>query len=75
MKEITRIITARITFIGDADEFLSKEDHADDIKEVMEIGLCADNVVIDNVQDFIMEKDDRKSGWKDAIMRRFAKRD
>lgn len=54
MSETTRIITLRVTHIGE--RFKSKEEHAEVLKQVLELGLSADNVIIDNVQDFIIEK-------------------
>lgn len=54
MSEITRIITARITIIEKGDNICSKEDEADIAKTVIKDMLNADDVVIDNVQDFVM---------------------
>lgn len=58
MKELTRIITARITVIGKASDeahILPKEEAAKNIIEDIKDELGADDVVVDDIQDFIRD--------------------
>ena len=58
MKEITRVITARITYIEkveDEKELATREQVYETFGLVAKEMLCADNLVIDNVQDFVHE--------------------
>ena len=59
MKEITRVITVRITTIGEItdDNFMTKEKCAEFVKDKINDIFDVDNVTVDNIQDFIMEKD------------------
>ena len=59
MKEITRIITVRITEIADISdrEPMTKDECEKVIKDNIKKLFCIDDVVVDNIQDFIMEKE------------------
>lgn len=59
MKEVTRIITVRITEIADISnrEPMTKDECAEVIKDNIKRIFAVDDVVVDNVQDFIMEKE------------------
>jgi hypothetical protein len=56
MHEVTRIITARITFIDREDKFRGKYEDGEIVKEAITELLGTDDVVIDNVQDFIRDE-------------------
>ena len=65
MKEVTRIITARITVIRDIPENVSivpRDECAEMFKNAIKDTFCIDDIVIDNIQDFILEKEEPK--WK-----------
>ena len=66
MKEITRIVTARMTSIvqvDDESEIMTKERCAERFKENMEQeGL--DNVVVDDVQDFVRDIPENEQALK-----------
>lgn len=58
MKEITRIITARITHIekvADENELVSADRVKSEYGEIAKHLLNADDVVVDNVQDFVRD--------------------
>lgn len=56
MNELTRIITLQITTIGNADDCKStKEEYSEQVKDML-LDLGADDVVVLNTQDFLMEK-------------------
>ena len=60
MKEVTRIFTVRITKIGvvdDHSEMIPKEEASEILKNVIKTRFVFDDVVVDNVQDFIMDKE------------------
>lgn len=54
MSEVTRIITAKITFI-DKGSMNEKEEEAEIVENAVKNVLDADNVVVTDVQDFVME--------------------
>lgn len=56
MKETTRIITARITYIGT--DLAEKEEGKQRFIENVKGLLDADDVMVDKIQDFIMDKDE-----------------
>lgn len=58
MKETTRIYTITMTEIIRGNDVETKEDAANHMGLVLKMGLNVDDVVIENVQDFIMEKDE-----------------
>ncbi len=63
MKEVTRITTLRITeIVRDTDKVInavtteeSKQDYKEELQALVKSKLGVDDVVIDNVQDFIMD--------------------
>ena len=58
MKEITRIATVRITSVTrveDESEIITKEKSATGLENAIRKALCIDDVVVDNVQDFVRE--------------------
>ena len=59
MKKITRIITVRMTVIDDIFdcEPMTKDKCEEVIKDNIKKLFCVDDVVVDNIQDFIMEKE------------------
>lgn len=59
MKEVTRIITVRITEIADISnrEPMTKDECEEVIKDNIKRIFNVDDVVVDSVQDFIMEKE------------------
>ena len=58
MKETTRIYTIIMTEIIRGDDVETKEDAAQQMGTVLKMGLNVDDVVIEKVQDFVMEKDE-----------------
>lgn len=59
MKEITRIITVRITEVADISdrEPMTKDECAEVIKDNIKRIFSVDDVVVDSIHDFIMEKE------------------
>lgn len=63
MQEITRIVTVEITDIlknvpeGGA---MSKEEWAEETKDIIKRTLCADDVVITKTQDFVRDLEEDK---------------
>lgn len=58
MKETTRIMTVEITAIKKSNmEMISKEEAAEIVKEGIKDTFNADDVVVTNVQDFVLDKD------------------
>lgn len=58
MKETTRIYTVQITEIIRGNYVETKEDAKNQMETVLKMGLNVDDVVVENVQDFVMEKDE-----------------
>lgn len=56
MKETTRIYTILMTEIIRGDDVETKEDAKNHIETVLKMGLSVDDVVVEKVQDFVMEK-------------------
>lgn len=57
MKEVTRIYNVQITkIIKDESELKSKEEAAKSLQTVLKMGLDVDDVVVEKVQDFELEK-------------------
>ena len=56
MKETTRIYTLTITEIIRGNDVETKEDAKNHLQTVLKLGLNVDDVVVENVQDFVMEK-------------------
>lgn len=55
-KETTRIITLKVTFINDGDVLSGKKQDANFVKGLVKNALNADDVTVENVQDFIIGK-------------------
>lgn len=58
MRETTRIYTITMTEIIRGNDVVTKEDAKNHMQLVLQTGLSVDDVVIENVQDFVMEKDE-----------------
>jgi hypothetical protein len=58
MKETTRIYTILMTEIIRGDDVETKEDAKNHFETVLKLGLNVDDVVVEKVQDFVMEKDE-----------------
>jgi hypothetical protein len=56
MKETTRIYTILMTEIIRGDDVETKEDAKNHIETALKMGLNVDDVVVEKVQDFVMEK-------------------
>ena len=56
---MTRIITVKIIAIADVDDgdLITKEECAETIKKGIEEAFLVDKVTVENIQDFIMDKD------------------
>lgn len=58
MDELIRVVTVEITSIhkGNIEEVKPKEQVAEELTEVLKMELDVDNVLVTNVQDFVIEK-------------------
>ena len=56
MKETTRIYTIIMTEIIRGDDVETKEDAKNHMETILKMGLNVDDVVVEKVQDFVMEK-------------------
>lgn len=59
MNELTRIATVRFTTITDEATAISKEDSVKRLKKALEEQIVADDICVVNVQDFVMEKEEK----------------
>lgn len=56
MSELTRVVTAEITIIGQAEQMSDKEVEGKMVAEAIKKALNADDVNVIKVQDFVMDK-------------------
>lgn len=56
MSELTRIVTAEITIIGQAEQMPDKEAEGKVVAEAIKKALNTDDVNVIKVQDFVMDK-------------------
>ena len=55
-KEVTRVMTVRITVIGDEKDMMDKKEATKEMEELIKGCLNADDVKVMKVQDFVADK-------------------